>query len=575
MTGTSEIVASVQAILDEVDGFPYVESRLRALVTEANKGDLEPFIIALGYHFIGHDEEEARARSEDAFGAAIEFDNRRFPPLLKSLPSTILERWDAAVTESEHPALLARLNDLLWVTRHGERPDLHARAASDAYRSVAEGSNWHPLERADCLARALELARAVSDQERLAAAEASGLRLLSKSIASEPDSDVGSPGVVLTLLRALNDLGNLDAKELDEWLVKTDARFPTDPHLRDSVTDLREPISDPETRKALRKEQVGRWRRVAENATGLLRAVHLEHALELARLHRLSDEEKELLVELQEISPDELELKEISAEVEIPTEKIREFVESFLDSENRWQMSLIRFGNFGPPGGTDKAVEEQVASQMKKAPIQFLVNKVVYGPAGTSIFKAVDDTSHKHLAAAEHRAFAARIWSLTAVQVLEEIRNRSGKPQESEVAEFFTTELIPAELASRLARSLDLYWDGHYDEAAHMLAPRIEWIIRELARRVGIPIIAPPLDLRAGRVRSLGDLLHALKGAFGEEEWRAYLKNVLTDPLGVNLRNVVGHALHPVIGQTEAALLIHAACYLRLLGAKPSDSSKG
>jgi hypothetical protein len=121
--GRREIISAVDAVLDEVDGLPYADSRLRELLTDENRAELEPLLIALGYHFIAHDEKEARARSEDAFGAAIELEIRRLPPMIKS-----------------NPSLVARRHDLLWVVRHGERPDLHARSASDAYRLLGEDS---------------------------------------------------------------------------------------------------------------------------------------------------------------------------------------------------------------------------------------------------------------------------------------------------------------------------------------------------------------------------------------------------------------------------------------------------
>lgn len=572
MTVNPETIASLEAAVDESNGFPYAGSRLAEAVTDETRDEFAPFVIALGYHFIEHGAEELRARAEGAFGAAMEFDNKRFPPMVASLPPETLSRWVEVTEVTENSALLARLHDLLWVARQGDRPDLHARAASDAYVEVAERTNWHAMDRVDCLSRALELARSVGDDDRIAAAESAMLQLADASLESGGDSDLKGPGISLTLLQALRDLGNLDDEGLDGRLIRASEHFSGDPHTRDNIADLREPQLNQEQRTALRKAQIQDWRQVAENETGLTRVLHLEHALEIARVHQLSSEERELLRELQEIPEDDLDLKEISAEVEIPTEKMEAFVEAFIDPKGLWQVSLMRFGNYGPPGGTDQEVNDQVTDLMQKAPIQFHVTKVVYGPAGNSIFKAVDDESHRHLAAAERRAFAARLWSLSAVRVLEMIRDRHGRPSESELADFFATELIPADLASRIARSFDLYWDGHFDEAGHMLAPRLERVIRELARRVGIPIIKPPHGLHPGGVRTLGDLLSALKGAFAEDAWRAYLRNLLADPLGLNLRNAVAHDLHHELESADVALLLHAACFLRLLGARPVGS---
>lgn len=566
-----ETIATLEQAAEESGGLDYMGSRLQDLVTDQNREQVEPFIIALGYLFVEQGDVESRERSEEAFGAAMEFDNQRFPPTLQDLDEGAAEAWEDALDAVEHPALVARFHDLLWVMRRGERPDLHARAAADAYLELAEQAGWPPVDRADALSRALELSRAVGDSERGEHLRAAIVATVDTHLEQENGDEVG-PGAVMTLLRSLQTSGATDLEVLDRLLLATDSHYEGDLHVGDGVADMREQHLDPEARQTMRTEQINRWRRVAVNSTGLARAVHLEHALEIARAHGLKRERDELLRELQEISDEGLELKEFSTEIQIPTDRWDAMIAAFIDKEGGWQGSLARFGNAGPPGGSDAEVNSRVDELMRKAPIQFLVRKVVYGAEGASLFQAVDETSHRHLAVAEQRAFSARIFALTAVRVLAQIEEKQGSPPNSELAEYFTTELIPADLASPIARSIELYFQGHYDEAGHMLAPRLERVVRELARRVGLPIIRPPTGLRPGGVRTMGDLLDSLKGAFAEDAWRTYLKSLLTDPLGVNLRNVIAHDLQEEIGEGEVALMIHAACFLRLLSASESGS---
>jgi hypothetical protein len=73
----------------------------------------------------------------------------------------------------------------------------------------------------------------------------------------------------------------------------------------------------------------------------------------------------------------------------------------------------------------------------------------------------------------------------------------------------------------------------------------------------------------------LGDILwDALeKGIINDRSWARYFYNLLCDPVGKNLRNLVSHGLLPTVTATreDAALLLHVACTARLLTqTKPS-----
>ena len=74
----------------------------------------------------------------------------------------------------------------------------------------------------------------------------------------------------------------------------------------------------------------------------------------------------------------------------------------------------------------------------------------------------------------------------------------------------------------------------------------------------------------------MGELLGLLQGPLPEST-RRYLKVLLSEVTGLNLRNRIGHGLDDEITQREAALLIQCACHLRLLTPErppsPSDAS--
>lgn len=97
-----------------------------------NATELGAFVAAFQYDFIELAETQRR-KQWGPYGPMLELtDGRVYPMPLKDIPDDSLDLWDDAVRSSTHPAVKARLHDLLWERRFGDRPDLHARKAADA-----------------------------------------------------------------------------------------------------------------------------------------------------------------------------------------------------------------------------------------------------------------------------------------------------------------------------------------------------------------------------------------------------------------------------------------------------------
>jgi hypothetical protein len=186
-----------------------------------------------------------------------------------------------------------------------------------------------------------------------------------------------------------------------------------------------------------------------------------------------------------------------------------------------------------------------------------MIPRVEFGPEGTTLRELRTEEEHVEGALAQHERDGIVIWSLIAADALTRILERHGEPSEEELAPFFETPLIPADLARQLAHGVVLFARGAYDDSAHALTPRIERAVREICRR---------------GVRPLGHLLAALKGIL-DESWRRYLVNSLTEPLGVNLRNRIAHGLIGEAQAHDAALLVHVAALLRTFESKEARGS--
>lgn len=165
------------------------------------------------------------------------------------------------------------------------------------------------------------------------------------------------------------------------------------------------------------------------------------------------------------------------------------------------------------------------------------------------------------------------MWGSFCKEALQRIGRRPDRPDRADLAAFLAGALIHEEVAERLARAIELFWDDQPDESAHVIVPRLEQVIRTMARQVGLPIVREPMPGRdIGGLDTLGSILADLGQAFADEGWHAYLYNLLVDPLGMNLRNLISHGLHGRVGANEAALLIQAAVFLAGVSLIPAES---
>jgi hypothetical protein len=557
------VVKALRAALSGAESWYDIHGRIRKSVPDGEEDRYRSLVWAFGYDLTSPEEVDRRDREGSAFGAMMEFAEGRMPPRLAEVPIEDVTLWVDAFDAVDDPRSRSRLGDLLWERRVEPRPDQRARAAAIALVALCDDPHWEPMETTQGLVRALELARSVSDPELIDLAAAQMVTVAK----DEMTLDEHRPGIPFTLLESLVALPpKHPPKEVEELIVLVEEKYREDPFQVNTAIDLRCQLAGPVEVGELRRRQVVLWRDRARGGDGLLKLSFLRTALELATAHGFRDEAEALRVELAEISEDELDLKEISAEVKMPREETEKFFKFFVERDD-WRISLGLFANHGPPGGEPESLNEAVAEKMKNHPFQYLVTGVVLDPdLGIPVFESTDDDSHVRAARAQHRVFAARLWGVFAVRILREIEERFGRPDRHELVDFFTTDLISATNAERIAEALELWWEGETNLSACLLAPRIEAVVRDMANRLGLATVWEPTSNKPGRARSLGVILSSMRGRIGTPGWHAYLISLLTDSLGLNLRNVISHGLRPEIGPDDAALLIHAACFLAILG---------
>ena len=458
---------------------------------------LAPFVLAFHYDFVERDWEDRRAEF-GPYAPLMETPSVSFPPKLDELPDEIVEAWVAVVDECHEPAACARLGDLLWVRRHGSEAYRYAQTAIDANLELAE--RWTDIERADCLGRALELSLELRDRERAARVVT---ELLVATRAAIEDEE-WKPGVSLRMLQLLVEL-DAPPDGVNELLAAAGDRYASDPFILDSISDLlaADAGGDPERIREIRQEQARRWLQVADGAEGLVALAHLQHGLAVARTHGLGEDAAEFELALQSIDRDSMDFAKVRAEVPIEHEVVEEIVESLVGAD--WPTTLGLIGSFGPPSGDLSRNEQTVRELMKNYPVQFLFTRTVLGPEG-SIVMNVGQEAQFAAQLSEYERQQTQFFALVLTEALRRALDRLGKPDRLILVDYFAAGPVSNENADAFARGILHYVDGLHDECALVVVPRVEAVLRELARGAGLVVTRAPSDRLHGGVRSLGEV---------------------------------------------------------------------
>jgi hypothetical protein len=555
----SSMVERLEAALEDSFGWEDVVTRLLRVVGQEETEAARPLVYAFSYVLLDPDAEEERQAAGGPFGPSIEGGGAQLPPPLASVEPEIVSAWADYAAETTHPVGLSRLHDLLWERGHGER-HVHARAALSAYLALAKG-DWDQIIRVVCATRALELGRAINDLAAITTASTSCLELAEAAISA----DERMPGVALRALTPVIKLPRgLRPEALLTVVRRGRARYDKDlPWIRQSFTAMLAILVEPDEQEALWRGAVQEWRDLAGSSSGLEQYEHLQHGLQLALNRGFTKIADEIRAEIERMTPEEFGLKTMSAEIEIPAKEIDELID-WVAAADDWRNALRRLGAQGPPTGQVATNESAVRKAMRDHPLLSVFGEQLIGQHMALVFRADTPERRFRLEMARQESYGIGLFAHVLVRILDRLLSDLGVPTEDDLTECLKTPLIGEALARRCAQAFGRYWRGENDAAGHLLAPRIEAIIRQLCVALGIPVTKPPTGDKPGGVLTLALLLDKLDGHI-DESWRRYLCNALTDQLGFNLRNRISHGLIDEVDRLHAAVLIHVTLFLARL----------
>jgi len=239
-------------------------------------------------------------------------------------------------------------------------------------------------------------------------------------------------------------------------------------------------------------------------------------------------------------------LKKVSVTTEIKKDEIDKFLAAIFGKESPSSLETVvaRIAlNFLPKQAD---IKTQLDETSRRHPISFLFTTQVISGDGIPVAKlsSLKDDYPQHLQrhATQYVQLNAIFLSLT----IDELKKRFSK--EVVIKYFDQVAVLQNEDKEYLHRALTAYWDGDYLVASHFFIPLIESSIRELIRLCG-GIILKPNNISGYDRLTLTQLLYSqgdiVQGVFSQlgEDMLFYLRLVLIEKLGMNLRNNFAHGL--------------------------------
>lgn len=578
---SADELAAISSFFSDGTHWDYLWRRVGTSLAGVRPEVQRAVACALGYRFTSEPTDEQRMLY-GPFEPCFILDDRASAPPLPEIDDAAKTIWANVFEGTPQPSARARFGDLLWSVRYGIRSHEYALAAIDEYLAIGgdtwppmaeesklggrDGTPWGTVRRAECLRRAMELALEINNGGRIEQSANALFRAATECRAN--NAAIGALFLILAALVRLRPAQRpADTREL---VMSTLDAFRADIFQVSQMTDLAVQIAESgEERRQLRAAQVRAYADAADAATGIERALRLQEALELARTYSVPLVE-ELRGRLDRLEPDTTGLGRISVPIDIPADELEAEVAFFVRDD--WKTSLRVFATSGgtPPSGNANENRALVQELRDQAPLPFIIPTVITDAQGRVVDRANTDEEHDRLALLRQESLRISLWGWLTQEILSRVL--AERPSHDELTTFFTTDLIRPETAGRVATALDHFLDGRFDESAHLLVPRIEAIVRDIALAAGVPVAREPFGAEPGGVATLGALLYGLERRF-DESWLRYLQNTLVEPGGLNLRNRICHGLLDQCGPLEAGVLIHVACFLAALRISPPPTA--
>ena len=502
-------------------------------------------------------------------------------PGLKQVSIEAVDAWKRRAVQCAHPVLRARFSDLAWdlaPAATSTRGDVGmARLAATAYLDAAKQAlYWAENAGVEYVKRALVLAKSVSDAPIETRAVDVMIALESRIAV---DDQLGTWGfafetLVLEQRRALRPeveaalVAQLEDR-LDRLSATAFAPVDLDPHAAERAAMLlvayyhRRDSLDRARRALLRFGDA--FARAATVAEPLVGAAWMQHVFEVYSSNGLIDEAAALspvIDRLGRASRDSL--KSISVTHEISKEKMDVYLATM--TEGTPERVLTRMALHFVP--RRDAIEQQLKELAESAPMSFMIPHAIVDDDGRTVARVgalKDDLDGNVVRLITQNMQIERIF----LHLLRERLMESGVLSVSRVQAHLRGGLLFEDAHwPAISRGIDAYFAGDYMVTLHVWIPRIEGLLRVLARHLEAPLYRRPRRSGELTYRGIAELLRdeRIEKALTPNV-ALFLRVLLTDPRGWNLRHAVCHALTPAdaFGEVVATRVLQVLLLLGII----------
>lgn len=506
-------------------------------------------------------------------------------PSIRKVDQDIISYWEKRAKEVNNPLLSSRYADLVVdfskeILKKGTDISMY-KIVSNSNIVICEENLADPLDCQTKIKRALSLAIQISDSDLIEKIKKIIIKLEEKTAVDE------SPGLwgfsFKWLLLDFKDKVSLSDIEKDNLLSDLEKRLnkvESDSWLTENVVSLLAEYysnqkDEANLMRVLNKLEQSLKNDSRTNSDALLKIHAFEKIHEIYRKYasRFPESEKANKRLSQEIGNLDLDwnksLKEISVETQIKQEDIDAFLKSIFDEQKDDSIvkTMAKIALSGLP--KKDAVKKQLDDISSKHPLQFLMTSQIISDDGVPIAKLSnleeDYDNHFQSYASQYIQFGSYFLSLT----MDELKRRFSK--QSVIDYFYNATLFSAENKEYLKRALSAYWDNDYLVASHLFNPLIETAVRELIKKCGGLILTPNTvggyDYVLLHKLLKNDEIFERVFSISGHNVVFYLRLILTEKLGMNLRNDFAHGIgkNKFFGRNVSDRLFHIMILLTLV----------